>query len=574
MGAIIRVLFVLLFLASPCLGATYYIDPTCATPGDGTSSVCAGGATDPFDQWSDVTWAAGNTYSQKGGTTASETITVGASGTAGNVITINSYGTGQSIIDGSVAYSSWTPDDPIPGVWSTTATTNNVIYEDDVPLRYGSDTSCTGGNVFWTSGLKNYYKPTDAADPSTHVVKWTRLYGINIGVYDYITIDNLSIKRYGYGVYSDGTVDGDNNNYITVTNSTIDDCKQGINLFNHNSTSTSININNNAFSYCMNSIELGTRHADTNGDNGKYTNSDISYNTITNASEAKNSGGYPWRVKSSYHYSYWGDGEDMEGIGTQSINSSSIHHNTITGMSRGIVHYNGLYHTADSNNIYSNYVNVAQASLQMGSSSSATSFNNNAAYNNILVGGEKDDEYSGGYRVSLFLDGPTSGTNTNYIYNNTIISSGYVGIGAFVGGYQWNIKNNVIYGNNLTLLYWLVYFAAPVETVIDYNLYYPTQNDHKSTSQWNAGSGDKTFAQWQALGYDTHSPSPSDPLLVSASDFRLQPTSPAINTGATLGTPYNVDYAGTTRPFGAGYDIGALEWYFIGFTGSTTGSLR
>jgi len=36
-------------------------------------------------------------------------------------------------------------------------------------------------------------------------------------------------------------------------------------------------------------------------------------------------------------------------------------------------------------------------------------------------------------------------------------------------------------------------------------------------------------------------------------------TSPAIDAGATLGSPYNVDFAGTSRPQGAAYDIGAYE---------------
>ncbi len=88
--------------------ATYYIDPTCATPGNGTSPTCAGGASDPFAHWSDVTWTAGNTYLQKGGTIAREQVTIGATGTAGNVITLGSYGTGKGIIQPTTNLTSWT----------------------------------------------------------------------------------------------------------------------------------------------------------------------------------------------------------------------------------------------------------------------------------------------------------------------------------------------------------------------------------------------------------------------------------------------------------------------------------
>ena len=86
------ILFLSLF-ANSVWAATFYIDPTCATPGDGTGQTCSGGATDPFDQWADVTWTAGNSYYQKAGTVAAETVTVGTTGTSGNQITVGAYGT-------------------------------------------------------------------------------------------------------------------------------------------------------------------------------------------------------------------------------------------------------------------------------------------------------------------------------------------------------------------------------------------------------------------------------------------------------------------------------------------------
>jgi hypothetical protein len=45
---------------------------------------------------------------------------------------------------------------------------------------------------------------------------------------------------------------------------------------------------------------------------------------------------------------------------------------------------------------------------------------------------------------------------------------------------------------------------------------------------------------------------------VSASDFHLQSGSPAINAGLTIASVTD-DYAGTTRPKGSAYDIGAYE---------------
>ena len=51
----------------------------------------------------------------------------------------------------------------------------------------------------------------------------------------------------------------------------------------------------------------------------------------------------------------------------------------------------------------------------------------------------------------------------------------------------------------------------------------------------------------------------SDPQFVNAAgnDFHLQSTSPAINAGAILGAPYNVDLDRVTHPIGCCYDIGA-----------------
>lgn len=73
--------------------ATYYVDPTVSGTGTGTVS-------DPFKSWASVTWAAGNTYLQKSGTTFSGQITINSRGTSGNEITISIYGgSDKAIID-------------------------------------------------------------------------------------------------------------------------------------------------------------------------------------------------------------------------------------------------------------------------------------------------------------------------------------------------------------------------------------------------------------------------------------------------------------------------------------------
>ncbi|TQK05112.1 right-handed parallel beta-helix repeat-containing protein [Herbaspirillum sp. SJZ107] len=64
--------------------ATYYIDPSVPGPGNGTLA-------SPFRSWTGVTWAPGNTYLQKRGTTYAGVFRLAASGTATQRITVGAY---------------------------------------------------------------------------------------------------------------------------------------------------------------------------------------------------------------------------------------------------------------------------------------------------------------------------------------------------------------------------------------------------------------------------------------------------------------------------------------------------
>jgi parallel beta-helix repeat protein len=64
--------------------ATYYIDPSAVGPGSGTLA-------SPFRSWTSVTWAPGNTYLQKRGTTYAGVLRLSAGGTASQRITLGAY---------------------------------------------------------------------------------------------------------------------------------------------------------------------------------------------------------------------------------------------------------------------------------------------------------------------------------------------------------------------------------------------------------------------------------------------------------------------------------------------------
>ena len=549
---------------SPLWAATYYIDPSCSSNGDGTTTSC--GTNGPFKGWSEVTWAPGNTYAQKGGTTWYGTITVGASGTAAAPITITSYGTGMANLSGLITVSAWTANDPVSGTYSTPSVSGYAWYEDGVPLLYGSRaSSLTPGQVYWNSGAKNYYVPTTAT-PSSHTIQATLCDGIYIGSNNYITINNLSFLKYAEAIGN--LVGGPHpsglcNTGITVTNCTFDDVGWAVNIINNNAMSSAINISNNNISYAGNSIELGAMGT------GYYSNCTIANNQILYCSEKEGSNNL-WRIQNGgYHYTFWY--YDSEGIGTQNLNSSSINNNIITGDCRGIVHYVFSGSNGNNNNFYKNYINVAQDALQFSSESGAT-FYNNSAYYNILDGGEYDSQYSGGWNVALLLTSPSTLSGTNYIYNNDIISGGnlcIVGTSTVLGNY--NIENNIILGSNLSMLSSLIYIPGTTNLVFNRNLWYPTTNSKVSTYEWYVGSAHDTFAQWQAVGFDVSpTPSPADPLFDNTSgslsqprDFMIGDKSPAKGAGISVGL--TSDYIGTTVSNPP--SIGAYEFSLAPVTG-------
>ena len=408
----------LVLMASQAWSATYYIDPTCSTSGNGTTTVC--GANGPFKTWAEITsknlWAAGNTYSQKSGTTAYETITVGASGTTGNVITINSYGTGMANLNGGVVISpsEWSGPDA-NGFYKTSLIdyppyTKYFISEDGVYLkRY----SAGSGNYYYDANYA-YYKPTSGG-PSNHIVRKHRFYGIFLGNHDHITIAGFNIIYFSdgiAGIISSGT---EANNYITVTNSKFSDMMIGFWTDFYNAVSTGITITNNTFEYIRMSMEFQS-HSDCHGGTGNFDSVNVSYNTITNGNAVRGASGYNWENVDTADW-------DEEGIGFQALTNSSVHHNSISGNIRGIVFFVCAGLDAYNNRFYNNYVKTDRNPIQFEPAIGAKSFYLNRAYYNVLDGGSKDG-FAGAFRASN-VTLPVS--QYNYIYNN-VLANGTNGI--------------------------------------------------------------------------------------------------------------------------------------------------
>ncbi len=177
-----------------------------------------------------------------------------------------------------------------------------------------------------------------------------------------------------------------------------------------------------------------------------------------------------------------------------------------------------------------------------------TIIRNNLLYNNHASG------------ISLYhIDGGSDSQN-NQVLNNTILMPADGRWGLNIPDTRNKLFNNIVYSAHN----WRG--GISVETPIDpgFESEYNIVIDQFST---DGGDTRITLAQWQALGYDTHSliAAPAQ-LFVNppTADYHLKTTSPAIDHGLLLDL-VTEDLDGNPRPAGSAHDIGAYE--FIPFTG-------
>jgi len=164
---------------------------------------------------------------------------------------------------------------------------------------------------------------------------------------------------------------------------------------------------------------------------------------------------------------------------------------------------------------------------------------NSIAYKNAgnwsLEGGGKVDQNRGGFYIQLSGNNPTTGTG-------------------------WDIKNSIGYENYPREIF---VNTVPYAT-FDYNLYKPTNNDVFATI--NSGGSNISWTTYHVTdGLEPHSLN-ADPKLVNPpTDFHLQSSSPAIDSG--YDTNITTDYAGKQRyddPDVPNTGGGVIPWYDIG----------
>lgn len=175
-------------------------------------------------------------------------------------------------------------------------------------------------------------------------------------------------------------------------------------------------------------------------------------------------------------------------------------------------------------------------------------------YNNIFVGSDSNTE-----KMAIF-EYPYAGSEY-YIWNNTFIATNATG-GA-LEFYAWttdavaDFKNNIVYTPNGYLYLVTDITSMNPASKFDYNCVYRAAGD--KITAWYGNSTDKTWAQWQADGYDVHSVF-ADPGVNAGNNYRINRTSACINAGADLSAYFTTDYSGASRPIGTTWDMGAYEY--------------
>jgi hypothetical protein len=115
------------------------------------------------------------------------------------------------------------------------------------------------------------------------------------------------------------------------------------------------------------------------------------------------------------------------------------------------------------------------------------------------------------------------------------------------------MKNNII-------------VSSPSQQAAAYSGSIPTNMDYNFYDNGGGAWGGNTVAQLKAMNppRETHGYALSQSAIkfvnLTGYDLHLDVTSPAIDAGVTLGSPYNVDKDGIARPQGSAFDIGAYEF--------------
>ena len=440
-----------------------------------------------------------------------------------------------------------------------------VLWEDDVPLKAATSTTCSDGNWYYpiASNLI-YYQPTSGT-PANHTIRtmWfdsdLSPYGLDLRNKSNITVYGLNFNRCGAGVGHGQNISSPISiiKNIILHGNTITRCLWGIwSQLVSNGVESDVFIYNNHINYCNSGISAWTGSDKTLGHTQHHTRYSITGNKILNLYSISDTKVWSDALLTSYYYT------DHEGISFQDVKDSIISNNIITNTfvkemtsdeywNRAIYFYLTNGDTATSgNSVLRNYISGHfYPSIYISTAKDFKGFENNViAYNVLYYGLSSKNHISFG--LNSASDNPLTGVN--YFINNTIYNR-TAGVGISIGNKMngtWVIRNNIVKSSKVANI------SANNNTgrlAFDHNIY--------QAAKWGfqVDTSGMEFTTWEkTYKYDTVGSRVADPLFVSpGSDFHLQSGSPAIDAGLSVGLLK--DYAGV--PISGNPDIGAYEFH-------------
>ncbi len=291
-----------------------------------------------------------------------------------------------------------------------------------------------------------------------------------------------------------------------------------------------------------------------------------------------NSGGSYIRIIGNTLSATYGTANTMTGLITVENDFWRLYGNEFknTGAEPAINNNHGIYvHAAGSNNdIGWNYFHdlIMGGVVQIHDDIYFVMSNNNV-HDNVFAKGLTGDSRA------IVVGGALQGTY-GAIYNNIFDSIGqnYGAIGLNSG--DWKVYNNTFYNIYSTSgIIWVnnlprqlggapSNWAMPTADIKNNIIYSDGQSPYVTTlsgATWAqiTGLSNNLYYNFGAAPSQDASAVTGDPLFINtaAGNFRLQPTSPAINRGTSaVNTIVSQDLDGAMRPQGGGFDIGAYEF--------------
>jgi hypothetical protein len=230
-----------------------------------------------------------------------------------------------------------------------------------------------------------------------------------------------------------------------------------------------------------------------------------------------------------------------------------IRNNTIWGNHDAGIHMNGDASMGGDGIISGALVEgnvIYDNGLGGGSGINCDGVQNSTIRNNLIY-----NEHASG--ISLYRIDGGGGSTGNVVVNNTVIvaSDGRWDLNISGGSTGNTVRNNIFYDNHSFRGSLTISGDSLAAFTSDYNV---VMNRFSKDD----GNTVQTLTQWQtSTGQDIHSlfATPSQ-LFVNAAmnDYHLSSTSLAVDKGTSQFAPA-IDFEGTARPSGAGFDIGADE---------------